>query len=1266
MGVVIPQVITEDKADAAQIIDGSVGFRSDRSYYLSRTPGSVGNRKTWTWSGWVKRSALGTDQGLMEAFVNSNTWTTFFINSSNELQFQTFINGTLNLLWKTTAVFRDCSSWYHIVITLDTIENDPLVAVKIYVNGNDQLLTTTFSTGTYVKNTNYDINNTVSHRIGVWGFTNTYFSGLLSNVHFIDGQVLNSSYFGYRDPLTNTWRPKKYTGTYGTNGFYLPMDGNTLIGQDRSGNNNNWTPVNFGGSNTLEKATGALPILNTDGGGKVARVGVRTDSNASSLVLALPLVGIATDFSNRINSGTSNKAITAAGNAAASSTQSNFYGGSFAFDGVGDYLETSTSNDFVVGTGDFTLEAWYNVDASQTTNPRLFGQNINNSSNWDCYINSTSGTNTIYMHGGSTNLGMSFPSANTWHHFCIVRSSGVLYSFMNGVLRNTQAYTNSVGVNNLGFRIGEIGPNGGSGYTLKGYVQDFRLYKGLAKYTQNFIPASTDPDILPDTPSGVSYSSSLVPITDGAVAFNGSTQYLSLADSADWAFGSGNFTIETFAYLSTGSSLYFGQGDGATPAFVVFGNIVYIGPSIWTSQFQFIDPPKNKWFHFAFVRNGNVLRVYIDGVVSGILDYSGSWPDATDSFTIGQARTSYSRGFYSNFHVVKGTALYTTDFTPPTVPITPVANTKLLCCKSNSSATLADAAPGTITVNGSAIATNFNPFTVNINTVRGQESGYCTLNPLDKVGTNIFGNGNLDVVVASGGANVVCGNIDVSSGKWYWEVLVTSSASNAAMIGVANFQSSVQSRTYSTTSGLYYYGFDGTKYTNNAGTSYGASYTVGDLISVALDMDNGTVTFYKNGVSQGVAFNSGILGNTMGAVLGNGTSGGTQTYSTNFGQKPFKFPPPAGFQPLALANTPRPTIVRPDQYVGIVTYTGTGASLSLSTQFKPDLVWIKSSNTTQVNALYDSVRGVGNVLSSQLTFGDTTIAQSLTSFDKYGFTVGTAATSNTASYSYVAWCWKAGGGTGVTTSYWIDDKDYGDKTSAGLTSGTIAPTGASINTKSGFSIITYTGDGTAGATVAHGLGTRPAFIIIKSRTTTSGWPVWHKNLTGTTGTLWLNLEYGETTLQNRFNSTGIDSNVIKFGSSVNELNSSLVNYVAYSWAEIPGFSKFGLYTGIDTENPYIRCGFRPRWVMIKRSDSSPFDWFILDTARDTYNPTNKQLTANRSSAEASSSTIDVLSNGFRLLVSANSDLNKGAATYIYAAFAESPSFNLYGGQANAR
>ena len=181
----------------------------------------------------------------------------------------------------------------------------------------------------------------------------------LSQVYFIDGQALDPSYFGFTDPLTNTWRPKKLSSSvaFGTNGFYLPFDGSAPIGQDQSGRGNNWTPVNFGGSNTLEKATGALPILNTDGGGKVARVGTRTDENASDIVLALPLVGNKEDVYAIVKGSGSNKTVTSV-NAVASSAQSNFYGGSYYFDGSGDYLNAGTSTDFVFGTGQFTIEGW--------------------------------------------------------------------------------------------------------------------------------------------------------------------------------------------------------------------------------------------------------------------------------------------------------------------------------------------------------------------------------------------------------------------------------------------------------------------------------------------------------------------------------------------------------------------------------------------------------------------------------------------------------------------------------------------------------------------------------------------------------------------------------------------------------------------------------------------------------------------------------------------------------------------------------------------
>jgi hypothetical protein len=263
----------------------------------------------------------------------------------------------------------------------------------------------------------------------------------------------------------------------------------------------------------------------------------------------------------------------------------------------------------------------------------------------------------------------------------------------------------------------------------------------------------------------------------------------------------------------------------------------------------------------------------------------------------------------SNLHIVKGTALYTANFTPPTAPISSVANTKLLCCKSNSSATTADVTPGTITANGNAVASNFNPFTANIKTVRGLQSGYATLNPLQSSGT--LSNGNLSYSSAGGNWFASVSNIFRSTGKWYCEYFISSAAGpvGSIHIGIVPIGYAFAAGAYiGNTLTSYAYRGDGTKVNNASFPSYAVSFTTGDLIGVAFDADNGTLTFYKNGVSQGQAF-SGISGDYAMAVSCNG-SNGVNSVDANFGQKPFKFPPPAGFQPLTLANTPRPTIVR--------------------------------------------------------------------------------------------------------------------------------------------------------------------------------------------------------------------------------------------------------------------------------------------------------------------------------------------------------------------
>ena len=252
-------VITEDRASGAQVIDGSLKFDGS-STHLDRTPSSASNRKTWTWSSWIKRTAFGANERVLQARDGSTGNQTF-------IQFRTdnkmYVGGNSDVfLVNTDRVFRDIG-WGHLVVSFDTTQSTASNRIRIYWNGDLTDLSGTQPTQDY---STAQINSTLIHAIGnESGGDSEHFEGSLSNAYLIDGQALDASYFGFTDPLTNTWKPKKYTGTFGTNGFWLPMDGNSPIGKDQSGNGNDWTPVNFGGSVELDNSqvSGARPILNT-------------------------------------------------------------------------------------------------------------------------------------------------------------------------------------------------------------------------------------------------------------------------------------------------------------------------------------------------------------------------------------------------------------------------------------------------------------------------------------------------------------------------------------------------------------------------------------------------------------------------------------------------------------------------------------------------------------------------------------------------------------------------------------------------------------------------------------------------------------------------------------------------------------------------------------------------------------------------------------------------------------------------------------------
>jgi hypothetical protein len=1309
MGVIVPNFASssEDRASGAQIIDGGLRFDSSKSQYLARTVTSTGNRRTFTYSCWIKLTYTGSDFkhfGMSaDTSGGSNPRYTMWYTPYKTFGATQNPTGNSNDFTGAPGLYRDYSGWHHIVMAYDLTQGANANQLKIYINGvlqSNAGQTGAGSSPTYVSNQDTPY-NTSGNAMNIGRYSagaDSHWDGYMSQIYWIDGQQLDASYFGYTDPLTNTWRPKKFDvtktpgGSYGTNGFYLPFDGSAPIGQDQSGRGNNWTPVNFGGSNTIEKATGALPILNTDGGGKVARVGVRTDANASSLVLALPLVGIKSDFSNAINSGTSNKTVTTT-NAVASSTKSNLYGGSWYFDGNGDYLTFSSSSDFAFGTGDFTVEMWIYSNSTSGTWWDC-GQNAN--SNNGCAIFSSGGYIYIRLKPGTDLVITSGFTTGRWQHLAVTRSSGTLYCFLDGVMQST-TQSNSSNVTTTGGGTGTLtgfpGPEG-VGYDTSGYIQDLRVYKGLAKYTSNFIPASTDPDVVPDSPSGVSYSSNvaLVPSTDGAVAFDGSGDRLTL-NSSDFVFGTSSFTVEAFIYkTNTDAEIFFSQflntsggRDGVALGYQSGAFWILQGDgSTWNLETTVGSFPTNKWVHLAVSRDYSQTKTYyfIDGQLvytyTSNINLTASNNGDTVIGNAGTTGETYAwTGFISNLHIVKGTALYTSNFTPPSAPISSVANTKLLCCKSQTSATVFDVSPGTITANGDAKASNFNPFTANINTQRGKQSGYATLDPL--AGDNTasptsatFTNGNLTVSYdrTSSGSPWCPATIAIpSSGKWYWEFVPTASSPTppATIYGIVSTADSKKGISSTNKRGIYLY--DGTKVSNTTYSSYGSGASVGDTIGIVVNMDAGVIGFYKNGIYLGDAFSDLISsGYTWTPLIGmSGQNSGTT--DANFGQKPFKFPPPSGFQPLTLANTPRPTIVRPDQYVGVTTYTGNGAARSINVGFKPDFVWIKERGASGGHVLYDTVRGATKHLATHSTNGENTDTDALTSFNNDGFSLGsgyTVVSVNGSTRTYVGWAWKAGGNS---NTYNINDVGYATASAAGITEGTQSLTGASINTKSGFSIVRFTQPSSSGAfSFGHGLGKTPNFVIMKSLTTSS-WYVYHSSLGSSSGKpnfIVLNstgAAAGDSTDNNW--GTGPTSTIMNVGDGLRTGGSA--STIAYLWAEIPGFSKFGSYTGNgSSDGPVIITGFRPKWILLRYSGGVA-DWWIYDTARGTYNVVNIGLRPNLSNAEYSSGyiNIDILSNGFKIR-DTGTDINTSSGTHIYAAFAESPTFNLYGAQSNAR
>jgi len=1101
-------------------LESSLRFRSSASAYLSRVSTSADSTTKYTLSFWMKRGSLGSTQGLASFYSASVTYANFYINSNDQLYLYSVVGSVVRVNSSFAPLLRDPSSWYHIVLSVDTTQATASDRVNVYIN-NEKYAISSQPTQNNVVPLFY-WTNPDDIKIGAYqNATSTpsnYFDGYLTEYNYVDGQALTADDFGEYDDTTGVWKPKEYTGTYGTNGFYLPMK-------------------------ETQQATGFNTVLwtGTGAGQSITGVGFSPD-----LVWAKSRTNA---YSSRLYDSVrgATKELYSAQTTAETTTANSLL--SFDADGftVGNVNSLSQSgSDIVAWCWDAGSSTVSNTDGTTTSTVRA---------------NPASGFS-IVTYNASTNPSTVGHGLGTAPKMIIIKNR----SFASGTEWIIQH-------DSIGWDKGFFGFNTSAPTTS-------------SAYSNNTAPTS-------DVFTVSSYSS-------------GSYDYVAYCFSEVAGFS------KFGSYTGTGSSGNSVTGLGFRPAFLMVKN------ASSTGDWYLLDntrSPDNTTAEYLRANLSNAEAISSTGIVD--FDSDGFTVDTTGAGTNASGNTYIYMAFADtrdaqfNFDASGNKNNWTAN------NINSNASSETTYDIMNDVPTLTD------------------EDTANFATLNSTAPSYRAS------GTSTISNANLtstDNASSYGLASV--GTMPMTSGKWYWEVDATSIGGSYGYIGIAKADtlslgsSNIEGYIYSN---LGYKASGAAAFAGIPSTAYGASWTTGDVIGVALDMDAGTLVFYKNGVSQGTAY-TGITGEYV-SGLGDGQTATAYTFNINFGQRPFKYTPPTGYKKLNTYNLPDSTIKDGSQYMNTVLYTGDDSADRAITGvgFSPDFVWLKTRNIARSHWLIDSVRGTSVALSSDTTSSDTNLVGEFDSFDSDGFTISHVSGQGRLNYTgrtYVGWNWRGSDSSPVSN-----------------TDGTITST-VSANTDSGFSVVTYTGNSTAGSTVGHGLNAKPDMILLKSRSDADNWRGYHSAL-GATKDIILNTYNGASTNSSRWNNTEPTSSVFTIGID-DGVNENGDNFVAYCFAEVEGFSKFGKYiSNASTDGPFVYTGFRPAFVLIKRTTYTGDNWVIYDSSRNTYNVTEQELYPNTSSAEVTGQDIDFVSNGFKIR-SSNGLINGGTSDYIYMAFAENP------------
>ena len=1267
--------------EAAYVPAGAIVLNGSDEY-LARTPSSGSASTKFTLSIWFKRGTFSEQYLFMQGSDASNLDVLEFTADAT-IQYREY-TGSVTADLITSQVFRDPTAWYHLVLSYDTTLEAAGERVKLYINGDR---VTAFGTQSNPSSDSTSmIGGTSQMTIGrKTPGTTWYYPGYLSEYIFLDGYAALPTDFGTTNS-NNLWVPKdptdSVTANKGTNGFWLDFADSSDLGNDVSGNNNDFTPYNMGTTNSVldrcadDAATNVgnywtlNPLAATDTltNGNLSFTGA---ANFSTYVTApaLPMTG---KWYYEVK---------ATGGDAPIGTSASYdaYLGLVRTDiAIPTGSHTSNPGLWVIANWNPTPSGQKNNNSTATYTPTTgFGDgsiimvavDLDNNAIWFGNDGTWAGSATASEIAAGTTTNAAFTSSNN--------------SFGSHQMMPYQANYSDLATYNFGATAFAHTPPTGfkalstanlSEPTVKNGANNFlpMIYEGngAGQRVGNFIPFTDSHTV------------------DNSCVFDGSSDYMNKTFSTSgtnrkkftfscWfklgALGATGTLLscddtssdnEFMFWVESGGNIRIANYVGGSNKLNLITNRLFLDASTWYNLVLEADSTPS-------TPSISSIKLYINGSQIPSSGFSTqTYPTQNFDFALGNAfdhevgRYALSdnnlwNGYISEMVFIDGTCYDASSFgqtdtsTNRWIPkdVSGLTfGTNGFYLEFETSSNLGDDTSG-----------NTNDFTVN-NIVAANQTNdtptknFSTLNPNTMANTSgTLTEGNLKYTASSNG-NTNYGTIIIpTSGKWYFEATVNSQDTNLASIGIKSVSSAATDTDDFSGVGGYGMmqannsGLNGHRFENSTttlpggGAAQSVTWSTSDRVNIAYDADNRKLYFGKNGTyynfESGATITAASIANNtatpqfgtiinqeyLPAVSGNSSSGGT-AYTFNFGGGGFTDTAPTGFVALNQDNLSENT-------AGI-----TGFS------------WIKNRDATDNHILQDRVRGATNYIISNNADVEATNANSVQKFLQQGVQIGNMDAVNTSAESYVLWQWAANG-TGTLNELGSIDSYV------------------SANTDAGFSIVKYTGTGSA-ATVGHGLSSAPYFIVNKtlgSGSTDANWQVYHSEV-GATKAMFFNTNGSPATSSTYWNNTAPTATVFSIGTD----RDSAVEYINYCWVEVEGYSKFGSFTGNNSsDGPYINMGFAPSYFMFKRTDGNG-DWYTFDSSRSPYNPATNLLAYNQTKTEStmasdsSNGKIDFLSNGIKFRSGNGSDFNGSGATFIYAAWAENPFGGSGVGQARAR